>query len=137
MNRAFLVERFLFDGDRTSDVEVRELLELGAFLLAERDGGLAAGVYVEIRGNRGYIGMLSVDPAAQGGGLGRAVMEAAEAHCRQAGCVGVDLSVIDLRVELQCFYGKLGYVEIGTAPYPEPEKAREPCCFILMSKSLS
>jgi GNAT superfamily N-acetyltransferase len=137
VNKAFLVERFLFDGDRTSVAEIKALLKLGSFLLAERDGGLAAGVYVEIRGNRGYIGMLSVDPDLQGSGLGRSVMAQAEDHCRKAGCFDVDLSLIDRRAELKPFYRKLGYVEVGTAPYPEPDKAREPCSFILMSKRLT
>ena len=121
VNRAFVVERFLFDGDRTHERDVRASFARGAFLIAERDDLPIASVYVEIRGDRGYVGMLAVDPAAQGGGAGRAIMEAAEQHCRQAGCRAIDLSVLDQRPELPAFYRRLGYVEHGTAPYSGTE----------------
>jgi hypothetical protein len=49
----------------------------------------------------------------------------------------VDISVVDLRTELPPFYRRLGYVETGTAPFPDPAKAKRPCHFILMSKPLT
>jgi N-acetylglutamate synthase-like GNAT family acetyltransferase len=65
VNQAFLVERFFVDGDRTSPAEIARLLETGTFLLAEAEGRLVACVFVERRGERGYFGMLSVDPSRQ------------------------------------------------------------------------
>jgi len=63
INRAFAVERFFMTSDRTTADEVSGLLDTGAFLIV-RDGdrALAACVYVEPRGDRAYVGMLSVDP---------------------------------------------------------------------------
>jgi len=49
-------------------------------------------VYVEIRGDRLYIGMVSVDPGRQGRGLGRALMAAAESYGRAAGCRVADIT---------------------------------------------
>jgi GNAT superfamily N-acetyltransferase len=78
-----------------------------------------------------------LDPAQHGKGLGRTLVEAAEARFRRAGCRAVDISVVDLRTELPPFYRRLGYVETGTAPFPDPDKATRPCHFILMSKPLT
>jgi GNAT superfamily N-acetyltransferase len=136
VNRAFLVERFFVDGDRTSPAEVSRLLETGTFLLAETDGLLVACVYVERRGERGYFGMLSVDPSRQGEGLGRLLVAAAEEQCRREGCREMEIHVVDLRRELPPLYRRLGYVEVGTEPFPDKERARRPARFIVMTKPL-
>ena len=94
----------------------------GTFLVAEKGGAPVGCVYVEERGERGYFGLLAVDPAEHGKGLGRMLVEAAEDRFRRAGCRAVDISVVDLRTELPPFYRRLGYVETGTAPFPDPER---------------
>jgi predicted N-acetyltransferase YhbS len=109
----------------------------GTFLVAE-EGGVPVGcIYVEQRGDRGYFGLLAVDPAQHGKGVGRTLIRAAEDRFRRAGCRAVDISVVDLRTELPPFYRRLGYVESGTAPFSDPEKATRACHFILMSKPLT
>ena len=136
VNRAFLVEAFFIDGDRTSVQEVSELLTRGSFLLGEDTGALVATVYVEVRGRRGYFGLLSVEPSRQGQGVGGVLVDAAEAYCRAAGCEVMDIRVVDVRPELPRFYRRLGYEEVGSEPFSEPDRAKLPCRFILMSKSL-
>ncbi len=54
--------RIFFDGPRISQAEVEQLLVKGAFLLAEAGDKLNGCVYVELRGERSYLGLLSVDP---------------------------------------------------------------------------
>ena len=137
VNRAFLVERFFVEGDRTSPAEISRMLESGAFLLAEAEGRLVACVYVELRGERGYFGMLSVDPSRQGEGLGRRLVDAAEDRCRRAGCSVMEIHVVDLRRELPPLYRRLGYVEAGTEPFPDTERAKLPARFIVMTKPLA
>lgn len=135
INRAYEVEKFFVEGDRVSRPQVVELLSQGVFLIGEDGGAQAACVYVEIAGNRGYFGLLAVDPGRQGHGWGRTMVEAAEQHARAAGCVAMDISVVDLRTELPPFYHRLGYREAGTAPFTD-QRATQPCHFVLMSKSL-
>src|ERR1700692_3424392 len=65
VNTAFRAERFFIDADRTNPEKVCALLRQGKFLLAEQAGALAGCIYVELRGNRGYFGLLAVDPALQ------------------------------------------------------------------------
>jgi GNAT superfamily N-acetyltransferase len=136
INLAFQVERFFVETDRISRQEVESLLGKGSFLLAEDDGGLAACVYLELRGDRAYFGLLSVDPSRQRTGLGGMLIGAAEDCAREAGCRFMDLQMVNLRVELPALYRKFGYKETGTAPFPGYAKTKMPCHFILMSKPL-
>ncbi len=133
INAAFVVERFFIDGDRVNLDQVVQHFDGGAFLVEE---SLAACAYVEIRGDRAYLGLLSVDPPCQGSGLGRAMVEAAEAHARQRGCTAMDLRVVNVREELPGFYRKLGYRETGMGTFPPEVETRIPCYLIEMSKDL-
>jgi GNAT superfamily N-acetyltransferase len=134
INAAFVVERFFIDVDRVRIDEVRELQETGVFLVA---GEMEACVYVEARGERGYFGLLSVDPARQGNGLGRALVDAAEQYCRDRGCRWMDLRVVSVREELPGFYRKLGYVESGTEPFESDYPTKLPVHLVKMQKRLS
>jgi GNAT superfamily N-acetyltransferase len=137
VNAAFVVERFFKRGDRTTPDAVRRLMDEGTFLVVDGEGGRpAACVFVRQDGRRGYFGMLSVDPAAQGRGLGRGLIDAVEARLHAAGCVAVDIHVVNLRTDLPPFYRRIGYVESGTRPFPDPAEATQPCHMVVMTKSL-
>jgi GNAT superfamily N-acetyltransferase len=138
INSAFALETFL-EGTRTNEDQLREMMRKGAFLLGhDAAEALLASVYVEVRGARGYFGMLAVDPKRQGMGLGRAMVEAAEEYCRAKGCEAMDLTTLSLRLELPPFYRKLGYVETGTEEFrpARPLKDSVECHCIVMSKGL-
>jgi ribosomal protein S18 acetylase RimI-like enzyme len=83
--------------------------------------------------------MLAVDPAHQRSGLGRRMMEAAEAHLRRHSCEAVDITVLSLRPELPPLYRKFGFVETGTEEfaYPHPIKDGQECHCVVMSKKLA
>jgi GNAT superfamily N-acetyltransferase len=134
---AYRVEDFFKIGDRTDEDDVLARMKKSSFLLLEDDAGALAGcVYVDVRGDVGYFGMLSVDPARQGQGLGARLIAAAEDHCRTAGCGDMELEVVNLRTELPPFYRRFGYVESGTRPFFDQEFAKLPCHLIVMTKSL-
>ena len=137
VNAAFQVESFFVEGDRTSTAEIAAMMGKGSFLLAEEERALVGCVYVEPRGESGYLGLLSVDPARQAKGLGRSLVAAAEDHCRGAGCRRMEMLIVNLRTELPPFYRRLGYAESGTAPFPDNGRAKQPCHFIRMSKPLA
>jgi ribosomal protein S18 acetylase RimI-like enzyme len=136
INAAFRVEQPFIEGDRIDAEGVRSYLAKGKFLVAEDTAGLVGCVYVELRGDRGYLGLLGVDPQRQGTGLGAKLMDAAENYFREAGCVGVDLRVISARTPLPAFYRHLGYLETGTAPFAPGVPVKVPCHYILMSKAI-
>ena len=132
VNRAYAIEASFVDGDRTDANEITAMIERGVFVVLEHSGGLAAAVYVELSG---YFGMLAVDPAFQGHGLGKRLVRVAEALCEAAGCAQMNLRIINLREELARWYRSLGYAEVGTAPY-EHRPVKQPVHFVQMQKSL-
>jgi len=137
INAAFrIAEEFFIDGNRITQAEVEESLAKGAFLLAEVNGKLNGCVYVELRGERSYLGLLSVDPTCQQSGLGSRLMLEAEKYCRERGSRGMDILIVSLREDLPSFYQRRGYVASGTTPFPPDVPTKIPCHFINMSKSL-
>jgi GNAT superfamily N-acetyltransferase len=137
INRAFLVEKFFIDGDRIDAGEVARLMRKGTFLVARAaSDSVRAAVYVELRGDRLYLGLLSVDPDKQGGGLGRMMMTHAEEYAMAHGCRAVDIRVVNLRRELPAFYQKLGYAECGIEPFAASAEPKVPCHFISMTKPI-
>ncbi len=147
VNRAYAVEGFFVDGQRTSPAEIERLVSSGSFLVLERagEGTIAAAVYVvpgvdpgagaAVRSDVGYIGMLSVEPTLQGMGLGTRLVRIAEAMCEAMGATAVRLRIVNLREELARWYRSLGYCEVGTAPY-DHRPVKQPCHFVEMSKPL-
>jgi GNAT superfamily N-acetyltransferase len=144
INAAYVVEAWFVDGPRTDEDELREMLARpeAAFLVVDdaasgaAPGALAAGVYLESRGERAYFGMLSVDPRRQGLGYGRVLVEAAERWARAAGCRFVDISVVNLRRELAPFYAAFGFAPYDTAPFPQAARLTRDAYLVLMTKPL-
>jgi len=137
INAAFRkAESFIIDRDRVDLEVVQSLFAKGEFLVADDEDALAGCVYLELRGERAYLGLLSVDPTRQKEGVGSMLMREAELHCARAGCRFVDLRIIDLRKDNHAFYKRRGYVETGTEPFPSALDAKLPCHFVNMSKPL-
>ena len=137
VNQAFAIETFL-DGERTSAREIQMMFGTGEFLVAIANDVAVASVYTEVRGERGYFGMLSVRASRQGTGLGRTMIQAAEQHCRTKGCKRMELTVLSLRADLPPLYRKFGYNETGREPFHTTRQVEgnQPCELILMSKQL-
>src|SRR5262249_11696630 len=130
INAAFRIEAFFVDGDRIDAEKVRSLFNSGKFLLAYEDGNLVGCIYVEPRGESGYLGLLSVEPLSQRSGIGRRLVDAGEQYFRESGCREAELQTVNVREELGPYYRKLGYIESGTAPFPAEVKTKVPCHFV-------
>jgi GNAT superfamily N-acetyltransferase len=136
VNAAYAIETFFVDGARTTTAEIAALVATNSFLVLERaDGRLIAAVLLEPRSEGAYLGMLSVAPEAQGQGLGRRLVAAAEALAEAMGCAWVDLKIVNLREELGRWYRSLGYAAVATAPYTH-RPVKQPCHFVEMRKWL-
>jgi N-acetylglutamate synthase-like GNAT family acetyltransferase len=116
VNAAYRVEDCFKIGDRIDAACVRDEMARGTFLVLEDDHGLAGCVYVEVTGELGYFGLLSVDPVRQGQGHDSTLLRAAEEFCRGAGCRVMEILVVNLRTELFTYYRRHGHVERGIRP---------------------
>ena len=58
-----------------------------------------------------FVDNVAVDPAHQGGGIGRALLEHAEAMARRAGFDSIYLYTHELMTENLAMYARTGYVE--------------------------
>jgi ribosomal protein S18 acetylase RimI-like enzyme len=143
-------EADLLGGQRTDEAAMREFLAGGAtrgdavMLLHEDAAGPLACVQLERRGERAYLGMLTIRPSAQGGGLGRALLAGAERHARAAwGSRAIVMTVIEQRDELIAWYERRGYARTGRhAPFPygDPrfgEPKRPDLRFVVLEKGLA
>lgn len=84
------------------------------FLVAERAAGEIVGtVMAGYEGHRGWINYLGVAPALQRSGLGRRLMDEAEARLRAAGCPKINLQVRRDNQAAIAFYERIGFAVEG------------------------
>ncbi len=139
-------EADLLEGQRT---DVEELVSILAdpeqgLLTAWRGDDLIGSILIARRSEGvGYFGMLSVSPTSQGGGLGRALVGAAEAALAdQFGARRVSIWVFPQRETLIAWYERLGYAATGeTQPFPYGDARfglplRDDLSFIVMEKAI-
>jgi GNAT superfamily N-acetyltransferase len=136
VNDAFRSERFFIEADRTNPDRVAGLMQKGRFIMYLENDVLVGCIYTEVQGDRGYLGLLSVDPQHQRGGIGTALVVAAEDHCRSAQCQFMDLTLVNVRRELPPYYRRLGYTENGRLPFPADQIPKIPVHLVRMSKPL-
>ncbi|WP_243455598.1 N-acetyltransferase [Sphingosinicella sp. BN140058] len=112
-------------GDRTSAGWLAEQIaaDPAAALLVWRAGGdraLLGSVWLEPKPAGGwYLGSLTVDPARQDQGLGRALLALAEDWVQAHGGREIEMSVINIRDALIAWYERRGYRCSGeTRPFP-------------------
>ncbi|KAH7349649.1 alpha/beta hydrolase [Plectosphaerella cucumerina] len=92
----------------------------------------------------GYFGLFAVDPAIQGGGIGKQVLAKAEEHAREEwNAAEMEMCVIWTRSELIDYYVRRGYKHTGEKkPFPYAEvfegaALRDDLHFIVLRKPLA
>ncbi len=76
----------------------------------ENDGlRIAGSVMAGYEGHRGWINYLAVDPGLRRAGLGRALMDHAEAALRALGCPKINLQVRATNTDVVAFYRAIGF----------------------------
>lgn len=91
------------------DIALKMSWQPELFFVGESDGEIVGTVMAGFEGHRGWINYLAVDPAAQRGGAGRALMSAAEEALRALGCPKINLQVRTSNEAVIAFYRGLGY----------------------------
>jgi ribosomal protein S18 acetylase RimI-like enzyme len=83
-------------------------------LVGRTDGAIVATAMVGHDGHRGWVYYVAVDPDCRMKGLGRAMMDAAEAWLRAAGVPKLQLLVRRENAKAGAFYQSIGYEEADT-----------------------
>lgn len=117
-------EADLLGGQRTDEAALCDFVaappDSRLMLIARTGEALLACVQLERRGETAYLGMLTVAPTRQAGGLGRRLLEEAETQVvSRWGSRVMEMTVIAQRAELIAWYERRGYRRTGeTAPFP-------------------
>jgi len=122
-------EMNLVRGLRTDERQVGQLISRPGvvILLGEIDGTLVACCQLEERHPTGYLGMLAVDPAYQGFGIGGRMVGEAERMARAWKTAALRILVLDRQRELAAWYERLGYSKTGERiPFPVEAPFSEP-----------
>ncbi len=119
-------EADLLDGQRTDEAALAEVIS-GAthrILIAIEADQFCGCVQITSKSpGLAYLGLLTVDPDRQAGGLGRQLLETAETTAREVfGAQQMEMTVIAQRQDLIAWYVRRGYAPTGeTRPFPHAD----------------
>ncbi len=119
--KGWTTEEHLLDGIRTNEKLLTQSLndEGTTFLKYSNNGNILGMVMLKNQKDKLYLGMLTVSPELQGGGIGKKLMSAAEDFAKQHHLPKISMTVISVRHELINWYERLGYQLTGeTLPFP-------------------
>jgi GNAT superfamily N-acetyltransferase len=123
--KGWTTEADILGGQRTDPGKMLEMVEGedARVELAHEDGALIGCVYLKKEPDGScYLGMLTVDPARQAGGIGKLLMAHSDAVARAWGCRRMRMTVISVRGELIAYYERRGYAKTGASePFPEDD----------------
>jgi ribosomal protein S18 acetylase RimI-like enzyme len=137
-------EADLFIGNRrTDEATLTNLVKKpGAiFLKYLNEKGVIDGcVFLHKKDAKIYLGMFSVSPTAQGKGIGKKLLMAAEEYAKSQNCTSIYMTVITVREELIAWYEKYGYLKTGRVlPFPVDERfgiPTQPLKMLVLEKAI-
>lgn len=139
--KGWTTEADIIQGDsRTDASSLKEMMakENAVILIYRNNNQLQGCVYLEKQNEKLYLGMLSVNPEIQGGGIGKKLLRAAEDHAKKMQCKIITMTVISVRHELIAWYQRNGYKDTGERkPFPDDEKFGkpvQPLTFVVLEK---
>lgn len=126
--QGWTTEAHLIDGTvRSTAEDVTDVIQkTGSVLLKYTDAAniIIGCVNLQLHGEKLYLGMFSVSPLLQGGGIGKKLLQAAEEYAQHIQCSIIYMTVITLRTELINWYQRHGYKDTGQRmPFNDDGKA--------------
>lgn len=136
------------DAPRMTIAGLAEMVRAGEIAVVRRRGVVAGCVRVRVReGDVGELGLLAVSPDAQGAGVGRELVDFAEATNRARGVATLGLELLvprdgahPAKERLDAWYRRLGYRPVARVDfadaYPEPSRSlARPCDLVTYRKN--
>lgn len=124
--RGWTSEAHLLSGNRIDEDTITQYLNNGNVTIlkyVDNTEQIQGCVYLEGKTNKLYLGMLSVDPDLQAGGIGRQLLAAAEILAASKRLRLIIITVISTRTELIAWYNRRGFKANGKEiPFHAEEK---------------
>jgi ribosomal protein S18 acetylase RimI-like enzyme len=113
--QGWTTEADLIDGTRTDAAALEALIKKPGVLVLKyvEDDRILGCVELNYLADGLYLGMLTVQPHLQGKGIGKELLQAAEAEARKQNCSRIFMTVISVRTELIAWYIRHGYSDTG------------------------
>lgn len=142
--KGWTTEADLLDGSRTSEAELHTIITSPDHYMLKftRNQKIIGSVLLIAKKEVLYLGMLTVSPELQNGGLGKQLLKAAEEKAQHLHLNTIQMTVIGLRKELLAWYIRNGYEDTGkTEPFPLSNKDKaltaESLDFIVLEKKIT
>ena len=114
--KGWTTEAELLEGVRTDhDSLLQQINETGQTILKAVDhtGKIIGCVSLQEKSEKMYLGMLTVEPTIQAKGIGKILLNAAEAFAFNRNIYCIEMTVISVRAELIAYYERRGYQLTG------------------------
>jgi ribosomal protein S18 acetylase RimI-like enzyme len=114
--KGWTTEAHLLDGIRIDEMEMIKYFQdphVTILKYLDNEGNIIGCVYLEVKGDRLYLGMLTVSPLSQANGIGRKLLHQAEIVAAELNCKSIYMTVIQSRKELIAWYERRGYHATG------------------------
>lgn len=122
--QGWTTEANLLEGKRTNEDELKEIFQdpKNTILKYTENDRVIGSVLLVEKEHQLYLGMLTVSPELQNGGIGKKMLVEAENHAKTLGLSSIIMTVISVREELIAWYKRHGYVDTGEREaFPESE----------------
>ncbi len=119
--KGWTTESHLLGGVRSTEEGLLETMQQSNvnILKFTTDGQIIGCVMLEQKPEKLYLGMLTVSPTLQGGGIGKQMLNAAVYEAKRLKLPKIGITVVSVRAELIAWYERHGYVATGqTEPFP-------------------
>lgn len=139
--KGWTTEANLLEGKRITKDELAEIIQNkeNTILKFTNIDTIIGCVLLVNKGNKLYLGMLTVSPELQNSGIGKKLLQEAEVHALALSLPKIVMTVISIREELIAWYSRHGFVDTGVRePFPLNDSdaiiANQPLEFIVMEK---
>lgn len=113
--KGWTYEADLLGGIRTTEEDLTKTIQKSDTLMLKyiNNQEIIACMMLVEKEDKLYLGMLTVSPELQGGGIGKQLLKQAEVIAKEKGLPKIGITVISARQELIDWYKRHGYLETG------------------------
>ncbi len=141
--KGWTTEADLLDGSRTDAASLTSIIQSTTDTIlkcCDASDQIIACVYLQEQYKKIYLGMLTVAPELQAGGIGKSLLAAAEQYAIDHHAESILMTVISVRKELIEWYERRGYQRTGeTKPFPHDPRfgiPKQELVFVVLDKKL-